>query len=191
MKVYTTGQVARICKVAPRTVSKWFDSGRLKGYRIPGSQDRRIPANHLADFLRDNGMPLGPLTDDADITARVFVLSEDGIFIAALVAELGTRPFWQIASSGNPFEAGMGINEMQPDAVVVDFAIGAPAARGAIASLREQFGDAVLVIALRSDAEIASTSAGCKVDVGIDKSYELEGLAAYLRKHVALPKDLV
>jgi excisionase family DNA binding protein len=43
MKVFTTGQVAKICKVAPRTVSKWFDSGRLKGYRIPGSQDRRIP----------------------------------------------------------------------------------------------------------------------------------------------------
>ena len=38
MKVFTTGQVAKICKVAPRTVSKWFDSGRLKGYRIPGSQ---------------------------------------------------------------------------------------------------------------------------------------------------------
>ena len=29
MKVFTTGQVAKICKVAPRTVSKWFDSGRL------------------------------------------------------------------------------------------------------------------------------------------------------------------
>ncbi|MFM7043497.1 MAG: response regulator, partial [Planctomycetaceae bacterium] len=27
MKVFTTGQVAKICKVAPRTVSKWFDSG--------------------------------------------------------------------------------------------------------------------------------------------------------------------
>ncbi|MCY2996511.1 MAG: response regulator, partial [Planctomycetota bacterium] len=26
MKVFTTGQVAKICKVAPRTVSKWFDS---------------------------------------------------------------------------------------------------------------------------------------------------------------------
>ena len=38
MKVFTTGQVAKICKVAPRTVSKWFDSGRLRGYRIPGSQ---------------------------------------------------------------------------------------------------------------------------------------------------------
>ena len=39
--VLTTGEVARICKVAPRTVTKWFDSGQLRGYRIPGSKDRR------------------------------------------------------------------------------------------------------------------------------------------------------
>ena len=29
--VLTTGEVAQICSVAPRTVSKWFDSGQLKG----------------------------------------------------------------------------------------------------------------------------------------------------------------
>ena len=54
MKVFTTGQVAKICKVAPRTVSKWFDSGRLKGYRIPGSQDRRIPREYLIRFLKEH-----------------------------------------------------------------------------------------------------------------------------------------
>ena len=60
-KVFTTGQVAKICQVAPRTVSKWFDSGRLKGYRIPGSQDRRIPRDQLIRFLKENHMPLGAL----------------------------------------------------------------------------------------------------------------------------------
>ena len=65
MKVFTTGQVAKICKVAPRTVSKWFDSGRLRGYRIPGSQDRRIPREHLIRFLKEHGMPLGELEDEA------------------------------------------------------------------------------------------------------------------------------
>lgn len=63
--IFTTGQVARICKVAPRTVSKWFDSGRLRGYRIPGSQDRRIPREHLIRFLKEHGMPLGELEDEA------------------------------------------------------------------------------------------------------------------------------
>lgn len=57
IKVFTTGQVAVICNVAPRTVSKWFDCGRLKGYRIPGSQDRRIPREDLILFLNEYGMP--------------------------------------------------------------------------------------------------------------------------------------
>ena len=71
MKVFTTGQVAKICKVAPRTVSKWFDSGRLKGYRIPGSQDRRIPREYLIKFLKEHGMPLGDLEDEAMANALV------------------------------------------------------------------------------------------------------------------------
>ena len=58
MKVYTTGQVARMCSVAPRTVShNWCDSGRLQHYRIPGTMDRRIPHGALVKFLRDHGMP--------------------------------------------------------------------------------------------------------------------------------------
>ena len=66
-EVFTTGRVARICKVAPRTVSKWFDSGRLKGYRIPGSQDRRIPREFLIKFLKEHDMPLGDLKDEVEV----------------------------------------------------------------------------------------------------------------------------
>lgn len=57
-KILTTGQVAKLCKVAPRVVSRWFDSGRLRGYRIPGSQDRRIPVEQLLRFLRECNMPI-------------------------------------------------------------------------------------------------------------------------------------
>lgn len=56
--VFTTDEVAKICKVAPRTVSKWFDAGKLRGYRIPGSQDRRIPREHLINFMKQHGLPL-------------------------------------------------------------------------------------------------------------------------------------
>ena len=74
-KVFTTGQVAKICKVAPRTVSKWFDSGRLRGYRIPGSQDRRIPREHLLRFLKEHDMPLGDLEAEVSVT---FAQAMDG-----------------------------------------------------------------------------------------------------------------
>jgi excisionase family DNA binding protein len=65
-KVFTTGQVARICRVRAATVAKWFDSGRLQGYRIPGSQDRRIPRDYLIRFLKEHGMPLGELEEEQE-----------------------------------------------------------------------------------------------------------------------------
>jgi excisionase family DNA binding protein len=57
MKVFTTGKVAKICRVSTRTVSGWIDSGLLKGYRLPGSQDRRVIEMELLKFLEKHGMP--------------------------------------------------------------------------------------------------------------------------------------
>ena len=56
--VLTTGEVAKICNVAARTVSKWFDAGQIEGYRIPGSKDRRIPVDSLVKFMEDHGFHL-------------------------------------------------------------------------------------------------------------------------------------
>src|SRR5262249_46037390 len=81
-KVFTTGQVAKICQVAPRTVSKWFDSGRLRGYRIPGSQDRRIPRDQLIKFLKENGMPLGALEEES--WHKILIVGAEKLFIDRL-----------------------------------------------------------------------------------------------------------
>lgn len=55
-QVYTIGFVARACGVAIRTAAKWIDSGKLKGYRVPGSLDRRVYPEDLIRFLRENKM---------------------------------------------------------------------------------------------------------------------------------------
>lgn len=75
--VLTTGEAARLCSVAPRTVSKWFDGGRLAGYRIPGSKDRRIPRDTLVRFMRQHGIPIPgePPATESDMTFRGTVTS--------------------------------------------------------------------------------------------------------------------
>ena len=89
--IFTTGQVAKICKVAPRTVSKWFDSGRLRGYRIPGSQDRRIPRDHLIRFLKEHGMPLGELEDKA--MGKILLVGADNVVRSNLGELMGIDEF--------------------------------------------------------------------------------------------------
>ena len=101
--IFTTGQVAKICKVAPRTVSKWFDSGRLRGYRIPGSQDRRIPREHLIRFLKEHGMPLGELEDEA--LGKILLVGSDASTRLNLNEMISNDDFKiEIAASG--FEIG-------------------------------------------------------------------------------------
>ncbi len=121
MKVFTTGQVAKICKVAPRTVSKWFDSGRLKGYRIPGSQDRRIPREYLIKFLKEHGMPLGDLEDDG--LTKVLIVSQDQALRDQTSKELTPERKFKLSIAASGFEASIQIDSFQPDIVVIDFSI--------------------------------------------------------------------
>ena len=55
--VFTTGEAAEICKVSQQTIIRCFDSGRLRGFRVPGSRFRRIPRDALIQFMKENGIP--------------------------------------------------------------------------------------------------------------------------------------
>jgi excisionase family DNA binding protein len=121
-KVFTTGQVAKICKVAPRTVSKWFDSGRLRGYRIPGSQDRRIPREHLLRFLKKHGMPLGDL--EAEVYHKVLVVGADAPLQSILRDHLRETDDFRIETAASGFEAGIRAESFHPDCIIIDMALG-------------------------------------------------------------------
>ena len=119
LKPFTTGQVAQICQVAPSTVSKWFDSGRLQGFRIPGSLDRRYPRERVIKFLKDYGMPLGELKYEGVLT--VLVVSATGELSDQLKRRL---PEAVIFTAGGSFGAGCVLREHVPAAGVVDMNIG-------------------------------------------------------------------
>ena len=53
-RVLTTGQVARVFSVNINTVIKWFDDGKLEGFRLPQSSERRIYRESVIEFMRKN-----------------------------------------------------------------------------------------------------------------------------------------
>lgn len=55
--IFTTGEVAKICKVSQQTIIRCFDNGRIGGFRVPGSKFRRIPRAELLKFMQDNEIP--------------------------------------------------------------------------------------------------------------------------------------
>ena len=56
--VFTTSEVANICQVSTRVVTKWFDNGMLKGFRLPGSKHRRFTYEDINTFMSDEEMPV-------------------------------------------------------------------------------------------------------------------------------------
>ncbi|MGF1580130.1 MAG: response regulator [Gemmataceae bacterium] len=121
-KVFTTGQVAKICKVAPRTVSKWFDSGRLRGYRIPGSQDRRIPREALIKFLKEYGMPLGELEEEG--LHKILIIGAESLFIDRVKELLPEDENFKYELANSGFEAGTAAHSFHPDTIIIDLAMG-------------------------------------------------------------------
>ena len=61
MRVFTTSEAAKICNVSPRTLTKWIDTGQLKGYRLPGTAHRRVPREYLLTFMVEHGLPTDEL----------------------------------------------------------------------------------------------------------------------------------
>lgn len=57
MNLMTTAQAARILRVAPRTVCKWCDCGRLPHSRESGTNNRLIREDDLRTFMKAHEFP--------------------------------------------------------------------------------------------------------------------------------------
>jgi len=115
--VLTTGDVARICNVAPRTVSKWFDNGQLKGYRIPGSKDRRIPVSELARFMKVNNMPAETLPVGK---TRVLIVDSNSDSASALADTLRTKADYEVQIARNNFQTGIIAQKFTPHVLLIN-----------------------------------------------------------------------
>ena len=114
--VLTTGEVAKICNVAPRTVSKWFDSGQLKGYRIPGSKDRRIPVSELTRFMKMHNMPATALPVGK---IRVLIVDSDKNAASALADVLQTKADYEVKTVRSNFETGFVAQKFAPHVLLI------------------------------------------------------------------------
>jgi excisionase family DNA binding protein len=115
--VYTTGEAAKICKVSQQTIIRCFDSGQLKGFRVPGSRFRRIPRDQLFLFMRDNGIP----TDALESGRRKILVVDDDQDLVELITDVLERDGrFETRSVNNGFDAGMMVKDYRPDLIVLD-----------------------------------------------------------------------
>ena len=115
--VFTTGEAAKICKVSQQTIIRCFDSGQLKGFRVPGSRFRRIPREQLYAFMRDNGIPTDALESGK---RKVLIVDDDQELVELIVDVLEKDGRFEVRTVNNGFDAGMMVKEYHPDLIVLD-----------------------------------------------------------------------
>lgn len=167
--VLTTGEVAKICNVAPRTVSKWFDSGQLKGYRIPGSKDRRIPMSNLVQFMKDHNIPLDGVHSGK---TRVLVVDDEPEILEALEQVLAGQAGYDVRVAETGFEAGLECERFRPHVVLLDIHLGETDATDVAQVIRESEDHAVTRVIAMSG----------KLTEGQSHSLRTHGFDGFLKK---------
>jgi excisionase family DNA binding protein len=116
--VFTTGEAAEICKVSQQTIIRCFDSGRLKGFRVPGSRFRRIPRDALIQFMKDNGIPPDALDSGK---SKILVVDDDPEIVELFVDVLERDGRFEVRTADSGYTAGLITNEFKPDLVILDY----------------------------------------------------------------------
>lgn len=117
-QIFTTGEAAEVCKVSQQTIIRCFDSGRLRGFRVPGSRFRRIPREELIRFMRENNIP----TDDMeDGKRRVLVVDDDEQIVQLFVDLLGRDKRLIVKTATTGYDAGVLTEQFKPDLIILDY----------------------------------------------------------------------
>ena len=117
-QVFTTGEAAEICKVSQQTIIRCFDSGRLKGFRVPGSKFRRIPKDELLRFMRENNIPTDVLEGGKK---RILVVDDDDQIVELFVDVLTRDGRFEVKTASTGYDAGVLTQSFRPDLMILDY----------------------------------------------------------------------
>lgn len=119
--LFTTGEAAEICNISQQTIIRCFDSGRLDGFRIPGSRFRRIPRENLVKFMKDNGIPLDNLNSEKSGKVKVLIVDDDAEIIELMVDVLSRDGRFEIRTASSGYDAGLQTEQFRPDVIILDY----------------------------------------------------------------------
>lgn len=117
-EVFTTGEAAAICKVSQQTIIRCFDSGRVKGFRVPGSRFRRIPREELVRFMKENDIPVEALNGPIK---HILVVDDDPQIVELFIDVLGNDKRYKVKTAMTGYEAGAMTESFKPDLMILDY----------------------------------------------------------------------
>lgn len=116
---FTTGDVARICDIAPKTVINYCESGKIASEKSPVTNYRRIPRQELLRFMKKFKVPLSRLEEME--SWMILIVDDDAGFVQVLKKALrSSGRSLQLAAAADGYEALVEIGKRRPDVVILD-----------------------------------------------------------------------
>jgi len=116
-QVFTTGEAAKICNVSQQTIIRCFDSGRLQGFKIPGSRFRRIPRSELIRFMQQNNMEMHRI-DVGPVQVLVVGITAAEVDMVIRAHSVGHNI--QIHHTDDAWTAGFLAHKLQPGLILLN-----------------------------------------------------------------------
>ncbi len=117
--ILTVVEASKYCKVSPKTIINWIESGHIKAYKTVGGH-RRITKADLEDFMRKQGIPI-PEEEVAEERKRILVVDDDPIIVETIVQSLEEDEHdYEVVSAADGFEAGIQVNHFKPHLLILD-----------------------------------------------------------------------
>ena len=121
-KMYTTFEVARICRVSPGSVIRWIKEGKLPASITAGGH-HRVQANDLMTLLKSLRMPIPAELSNNGVLRILIVDDEPGIRQMVRWLLSMDWPDALIEEAEEGFSAGWKAHGMHPDLVLLDVMI--------------------------------------------------------------------
>ncbi len=117
--ILTVVKASKYCRVSPKTIINWIESGHIKAYKTVGGH-RRINKADLEDFMRKQGIPI-PEGEVEEERKRILVVDDDPIIVETIVQSLEEDEYdYEVISAADGFEAGIQVNHFKPHLLILD-----------------------------------------------------------------------
>lgn len=187
-RIYTTVDLAKVCKVSLRTVIRWVDQGKLTSFRTPGGH-RRVREADLVRFLERYQIPFSV---KAGGEKKKILVVETKRLLEGLLKQILRRSSdaYKVFVAKDLYESGVQIGLLRPELVILGTI---PKAQEivrfcrALQRIPEVRGTKVIVLNEKVPGGKMQALLSLGVEAVIDKPYTTEDLRPHLLKVLGYP----
>jgi excisionase family DNA binding protein len=187
-RLYTTVDLAKVCRVSLRTVIRWVDEGKLTSFRTPGGH-RRVREEDLLKFLDRYQIPFSIHPSGE---GRKILVVEERRMLEGLLKQILRRASdtYEIFVARDLYESGIKIGLLQPDWVLLgEISGGRQIVRfcRSLRSIPEAKNTKVIVLSNKLAGDKMQELLSLGVQAVIDKPLTIEDLRPHLLRMLGDP----